>query len=101
VAWPVRGRTGVRVVILVLLLDFAVFVVPVALVNALIVVIIRLGVVAMGLPIVHGEVSSLRDSHRSHLRIFRRGQYGQIEDQHHHSVCDLHAMRLAELTALR
>ena len=35
-------RTGVRVVILVLLLDFAVFVVPVALVNALIVLVKQL-----------------------------------------------------------
>ena len=35
-------RTGVRVVILVLLLDFAVFVVPVALVNALIVLLKQL-----------------------------------------------------------
>ena len=40
--WEMAVRTGVRVVILVLLLDFAVFVVPVALVNALIVLLKQL-----------------------------------------------------------
>ena len=40
--WEMAVRTGVRVVILVLLLDFAVFVVPVALVNALIVLVKQL-----------------------------------------------------------